>query len=262
MTFRERFESLAVPTDQVAVAWLGQGSFAFKWREVQIFVDPYLSHSLEESAGWRRWFEPPLRPEEARPDVVVFTHDHQDHLDPGTVPALAQHSDALFVGPQSCLDHARELGVASERLLRLEAGESTEVRGVHLRAFHADHMHPWGPPVPDAISLELNFGGLRVLNAADTTLREEVVREVKGLKSDVLLVPINGRFGNMDGTDAAIYTQEVGPRVVIPMHYGLFSANTADPREFLDAVHAYAKEVRVKVMGYGEVWLCGETNDV
>ena len=251
---------LRLDEHQVAVAWLGQGSFAFKWREVQIFVDPYLSHSLEDTAGWRRWFEPPLRPEEARPDVVVFTHDHQDHVDPGTVPALAQ-SDALFVGPQSCLDHAHELGVAPERLVRLESGDALDVRGVHLRAFHADHMHPWGPPTPDAISVELNFGGLRVLNAADTTLREEVVKEVKGLEPDILLVPINGRFGNMDGTDAAIYTQEVKPRVAIPMHYGLFSANTADPREFLDAVHAFAEDVRVKVMGYGEVWLYRRTSN-
>ena len=207
MNFSEAFAGLRLGEGEVAVAWLGQGSFAFKWRKMQIFVDPYLSHSLEKSAGWRRWFEPPLQPEEARPDVVIFTHDHQDHLDPGTVPALAQHSEAVFVGPQSCLDHAHELGVASERLVQLESGDALEVRGVYLRAFHADHMHPWGPPVPDAISLELTFGSLRILNAADTTLREEVVKEVKGLGPDVLLVPINGRFGNMDGTDAAIYTQ-------------------------------------------------------
>ena len=64
----------------------------------------------------------------------------------------------------------------------------------------------------------------------------------------------------MDGTDAAIYTQEVKPHVVIPMHYGLFSANTADPREFLDAVHAFT-EARAKVMGYGEIWLYGRTDD-
>ena len=251
----ETFGKLQVGEKQIAVAWLGQGSFAFKWRAVQVYVDPYLSNSLEESAGWRRWFAPPLRPDEARPDIVVFTHDHQDHLDPGTVPGLAQHSDALFVGPQSCLDHARELGVASERLVRLEAGQSLHVRGVHLKATHADHMHPWGPPVPDAISLELGFGALRVLNAADTTLRTEVIKEVAGSEPDILLVPINGRFGNMDGTDAAIYTQEVRPRVVVPMHYGLFSANTVDPTEFLDAIHAYAPSVRVKLMSHAEVWL-------
>lgn len=254
-TFAQTFASLAVAENQLAVAWLGQGSFAFKGQAVQVYVDPYLSNSLEESAGWRRWFEPPLRPDEARPDVVVFTHDHQDHLDPGTVPELARHSGAVFVGPQSCLDHARELGVASERLIRLEAGESLEVCGVRLKATHADHMHPWGPPVPDAISLELGFGTLRVLNAADTTLREEVLKEVAGLAPDILLVPINGRFGNMNGADAAIYTQGVRPRVVVPMHYGLFSANTADPSEFLDAVHAYAQDAHVKVMSYAEIWL-------
>ena len=45
---------------------------------------------------------------------------------------------------------------------------------------------------------------------------EETLAEMKG--ADVLLIPVGG-FYTIDGDTAALLTQQVQPRVVIPMHY-------------------------------------------
>jgi hypothetical protein len=37
----------------------------------------------------------------------------------------------------------------------------------------------------------------------------------------------------MDAAQAALLTAQIAPREVIPMHYGMFAENTADPAEFL-----------------------------
>ncbi len=255
--FLDRFGAVPLSAGQVALGWLGQASFALRTAEnVRVYIDPYLSNGLEPRLGWRRWFAPPVEPSAVRAEVVVLTHDHLDHVDPDTIPALAEHAGAVFVGPQTCLDHARTLGVAASRCQRLEAGDELEVCGVHLRALHADHMHP-SAPTPDAISVLLELGGVRILDAADTTYRPEVATEVRGCAPDVLLTPINGRWGNMDGTDAAQYAADSGARRIVPMHYGLLPANTADPSEFLEALRGHAPEAGARLMAYGEVWICG-----
>ena len=256
-----RLDTLSVPAGQAAIAWLGQGSFAFKTSGgTLIYVDPYLSYGLEPRLGWKRWFAPPVLPEEVRADLVIVTHNHLDHIDPDTIPGLVaqkRNANTLFAGPQTCLDALVKLGVRREACVLLGAGMSATVAGVALHATHADHMHP-SDPVPDAISVRLELDGVSVLNAADTTYRDEVIREVRGSRPDVVLVPINGRWGNMDGTDAAQYVHDVQARIALPMHYGLMSANTADPREFLDAMSVFAPDTETHLIGYGEIYLAGE----
>jgi len=67
----------------------------------------------------------------------------------------------------------------------------------------------------------------------------------------VLLVPINGRGGNMDAAQAAQLTNEVRPRLAIPMHYGVIPTNTADPQDFVDACRASGGAARVMLLHVG-----------
>jgi len=50
---------------------------------------------------------------------------------------------------------------------------------------------------------------------------------------DLLLVCINGKWGNMDPLQAAQLAGLLAPKTVAPMHYGLFAENTVDPAAFL-----------------------------
>jgi L-ascorbate metabolism protein UlaG (beta-lactamase superfamily) len=75
---------------------------------------------------------------------------------------------------------------------------------------------------------------------------------------DVALLPINGRAperrvaGNLNAREAVALAQEIGARLVIPCHYGMFTFNTADPCEFTETAEAIGQPYRV--LRCGERW--------
>src|SRR6185437_13451709 len=81
-----------VPPGQAACWWLGGSGFVLKSPGgTQVYIDPYLSDSVQAIFGQGRAFPTPIAPEQARPDVLIVTHWHEDHLDPGTIPLIARH---------------------------------------------------------------------------------------------------------------------------------------------------------------------------
>ena len=73
-----------VPSDSLGLWWLGQAGFVFKTPAGKIvYLDPYLSDAVERLFGFKRLSLPPIAAEEVRADLVVLTHEHADHLDPG-----------------------------------------------------------------------------------------------------------------------------------------------------------------------------------
>jgi L-ascorbate metabolism protein UlaG (beta-lactamase superfamily) len=58
--------------------------------------------------------------------------------------------------------------------------------------------------------------------------------EVKIYKPDIMIICINGdgNNGNMNIEEAIKLTALIRPKIVIPMHYGMFKENTADPQKF------------------------------
>lgn len=108
-------ETLELPPERVALWWLGQSGFAIKWRGAILFLDPYPSEHL--TAKYANTGRPHIRMTAApfrgsdvrRADLVLATHKHSDHLDPGTVPGILRNCpDARLVDRGQ--PHASELG--------------------------------------------------------------------------------------------------------------------------------------------------------
>src|ERR1041385_373721 len=95
--------------------WLGGTGFVFKTSAgTQIYIDPYLSNVVSQIFGVERGFPAPIAAEDVRPDLFIATHWHEDHLDPGSVPTIAQQSNALFMCPPSARSRALSWGVAPD----------------------------------------------------------------------------------------------------------------------------------------------------
>ncbi len=73
------------------------------------------------------------------------------------------------------------------------------------------------------------------------------VRALAAQPLDAAFVCINGRLGNMNATDAAALVAQLQPRVAVPMHYGLFAGNTADP--FVAACRTQGQQTRLMEIG-------------
>ncbi len=236
----------------LGIDWLGQSGFRYHFPiaggAVRVCVDPYLSHAMSGGKTRERLTPIVIPASRLRADLVVTTHDHIDHFDEITLRPLAERPNVIFAGPSSCRDHWRAMGLPPERFLRLDQGESLEVAGVRLTATYADHS---SGDRRDAIGVLAEAGGFRVYQTGDSEYNERLVAGARGLAPDLLTLPINGRGGNMGHDEAARLTAAVGPRVVIPNHYQMFAANTADPQDFLDACRARAVAARVVLLRPG-----------
>ena len=64
----------------------------------------------------------------------------------------------------------------------------------------------------------------------------ERLRDYKRFDVDVLFICINGKLGNMNVEEAIKLTEEIGARVGVPTHYGMFAVNTEDPTKYTSRV--------------------------
>jgi L-ascorbate 6-phosphate lactonase len=232
--------------------WLGGTGFVFKTPAGrQIYVDPYLSNVVAQIFGVERGFPTPIAAEDARPDLVISTHWHEDHLDPGSIPAIAKHSNARFLCPPSARSRVLGWGVAADRVQNLQVGETHEFRDVKIQAVPARHLAGIpGWETPDAVGLILEFDGLRVYHSGDTEY-DLRLRALAKENIDVAMVVINGAGGNMNAHEAALLVWQLGAQLAIPMHHLLWKDFTGGPEATLDP--KLFESTYQKLGGTGEV---------
>ena len=250
-------QEIRVGPGDVAIFWLGGAGFAFKTATDKIiFIDPYLSDCLDHFYSWKRLpLSPiPFAPDEVKPDLVLVTHAHDDHLDPETIPALAATSHAVFAGPTRCVAAMREWGIPNERIVEINRGESRVLHGVRVTAAFAHHVSPAGGETPDAVGYVLDWEGITIYHTGDTLYHSDL-RNVQALQPQIILACINGQYGNMSAEEAAQLTDEVGAVVAIPMHWGLVAENTVDPARFVAALGRAGSRARPIVLAPGEFYV-------
>jgi L-ascorbate 6-phosphate lactonase len=229
------------------ITWLGQGGYLIEQAGKRLVVDPYLTDALAASHNLRRLAPPPLGIDELAPDTVFITHDHLDHFDPETLtPLLRRWPDCLLAGPKSVIAHARHLGVRAERLVEICVGQPVSLSGFTILPTPAKHSDPC------AVGLLIDGGEKLVYISGDTLYDVSHVPMVVELASkpiDVAMICINGKLGNMNLTEAADLAAELQPAIAVPMHYGLFQENTADPHEFVAACERRGQNTHVLQMG-------------
>jgi len=247
----DRLREAPLPDAGVGAVWVGQAGFALRTNAAVALVDPFLSNTHD------RAYESGLPPERCDGvDVVLCTHEHVDHFDPDSVPAIAKASPgAVFVVPTPIVDMATEAGVAADRVVGVQPGEPLEVFGLSIRAVPSMH----GVTMEDAYGFgqELSGGlirflgyvieaaGVRLYHAGDTIHYDGMETSLRDLGVDVAMLPINGRdpareargiVGNLSEREAAWLAGAIGAEVVVPMHYDAFARNRGYPSWLVDSV--------------------------
>jgi L-ascorbate metabolism protein UlaG (beta-lactamase superfamily) len=251
----EWIQNTVVAPGRLALCWLGGAGFVFKTASGRVVaVDPYLSDSLDHYYSWKRLpLSPtPMAPAELQADLVLATHAHEDHLDPETIPELVRATKAVVAGPRMCAEAMRSWGLPTERIVEINRGESRSIAGVDVSAVLAQHVSPAGAQTPDAVGFVLDLDGIVVYHTGDSLYHPELRQQVAPFHPHLLLVCINGQYGNMDSEEAARLTCEVGPAAVIPMHWGLVAENTADPAAFVSALGSLGGRARPMVILPGD----------
>lgn len=246
---------------EAAVCFLGQSGFIYKFGDGQYAViDPYLSNLCEEKIGlkFKRLMPALVGPDELdRLELAAYllTHHHEDHLDAPTIRGL-QDRRYPFYAPPASIAMLRELGVEEERCVPLRQGSvyrSEEGKGWTIRGEFADH----GEYAPDAVGITVEANGLSIFHMGDTALNAGELAAIRERgEIDLLLAPINGRYGNMNETDAAAAVAILQPRYVAPGHFWMLPGNSGgDIEAFIDSVQAASPSSEVLLFAQGETFV-------
>src|ERR1700728_2363079 len=166
-----RIASKGVLDAHLSCWWLGGSGFVFKTPAgTVICVDPYLSNCVEELFGMKRAFATPIDPEDLRADAIISTHWHEDHLDPGSIPAVARNNpNAKLIMPPSAMARAVSWDIPRSQIIPFVPGEPIHLKDVTIDATPARHeAGVAGWEVPDAVGVLLQVGELKIYHCGDT----------------------------------------------------------------------------------------------
>ncbi len=265
-------ESTRPAAGSLAIWWLGQSGFLIKSARGTLVVDPYLSEHL--TAKYEGTAKPhvrmtraPLRSRDLQGvDLVLASHRHSDHLDPGTLPDLLEASPrAELVLPESLREHATGIGLPADRLTGVNAGEVVERSGFRIRALPSAHedldRDERGRYLYLGYVIEVE--GLRLYHSGDSLAYAGLEQALGPDPFDVLFLPINGREpsrgvpGNMTAAEAVDLASRVTTRFVVPHHYDMFTFNTVPIEVFEAEARRLPAGVSARVLRCGERWEVG-----
>ncbi|MEX0740639.1 MAG: MBL fold metallo-hydrolase [Pseudohongiella sp.] len=235
------------PSLRIPMQMLGQSGCLLRFPDTTLYVDPYLSNSVQlmDAPDLVRQIPLTLMPEQVvDADWVLLTHAHIDHCDPHTIPALSLAApQARFIGPEPVLGELRKWSIEEQRLHLAEEQWQTLSETLRVKAIPAAH-----PEIErDAagrlacVGFLLEYQGQRIYIAGDTSARQEVIDALlaEGPVHTAFL-PVNehnffkgqrGIIGNMSVREAFQLATEIGACQVVAVHWDMFAANAVDPDE-------------------------------
>lgn len=215
------------------VTWLTQAGLLFDTGKIKIMVDPYLSDSIGEICPEKKRRIPVDENFlEVKPDVLLITHEHADHLDEKTLEKILDGKKMTVLAAENA--YRKLVGFGGEHNYVLLAPHSVWSEGgvtfYSVRAEHSDRT---------AAGFIIDDGSETFYVSGDTLYNYDVIDDVLDLAPDGVdfaFLPINGKGNNMHARDAADLAYEIGAKCAIPLHYGLFDDLTPDSFDFEDAI--------------------------
>ncbi len=185
------------------IHWLGHDAFRIDGEPV-VYFDP-----------WKLGDNPPAA------GLILISHAHHDHCSPEDV-ARIRGLNTVVVAPATC---AQSLG---GQVHTVQVGDMLEVHGVPIEVVPAYNLNKrFHPKSPHNVGYIITLEGTRIYHAGDT----DHIPEMEGMEVDIALLPVSGTYV-MTAEEAAEAAQAIGPRLVIPMHYGTIVGDESDAERF------------------------------
>ncbi len=228
----------------------------------RILTDPWMTEPLY----WGRLFHRygvGMRIDELPPlDLILASHGHDDHLDPGTLRRLDRTTPVLVW--RKAARKVRKLGYTD--IYSMVPGERYTQDDLTVEACFG--KHPGG-----LVTYLLSAGGETVFFAGDTAYHDRLLEVSQEHEPpDVCLLPISGGRGlfgavhyHLNPGEAARVAGALRARTVIPVHYhfkfvrlpGFMTRSMSVEGklpQFVQAAADICPEVEVVTLGVGQTW--------
>ena len=203
----------------------------------------------------------PIAPDQvAGVDWVFISHAHSDHMDPGTLAAVASGNDCQFVVPAHDVSLAKErIGVTEARLVAVDAGDRLELT--------PDACVSVIPAAHESLQLDeqgrqrflgfiFQLGGMTMFHPGDCVPYPGLGDTLAATGVDLALMPVNGRDayragngipGNFTAAEALDLCVQLEIPFIIPHHFGMFDFNTVGVEDLRREVDTRSLQARTSI---------------
>lgn len=194
----DKEDILTTKAGTVKMKFLGHASLLFQVGNKNIYVDP--------SGAYAKFDGLP------KADIIFYTHEHFDHLDPKTAKLLVKDG-TIIVGTAACKE--------VKPTIIMKNGDTKEIDGIKVEAvaaynlIHKNDQGNFYHPKGVGNGYILTIGSKRIYIAGDT----EDIPEMKTFKNvDVAFMPMNLPY-TMSPEMFERAALMVKPKVLYPYHY-------------------------------------------
>jgi L-ascorbate metabolism protein UlaG (beta-lactamase superfamily) len=219
----------------VKVTWLGHSTFRFQTPGGKtILIDPWVMGNPSCPDGLKK----------VKPDVMLCTHGHGDHI--GDAVEIGKASGATAVGVYELALWLQKKGV--QKIAPMNKGGSQAVGDIRVTMVHADHscgIEDDGQIIygGEACGYVVEFeSGLKIYHAGDTAVFGDMRLIHELYQPEIAFLPI-GDLYTMGPREAAYACQLLRVKTVVPMHWGTFPALTGTPAKLRELVAPAGVEV-------------------
>jgi len=253
--------------NNLSLAWIGQSTVLINLLGKWIITDPVLFERIGVyffggSIGPPRLTPPALEIFEfPKPDVILLSHAHMDHMDYPTLRAFAKHyPDQIdVVTAYLTKDVIEDLPWRSISVL--DWGQEKIVNDIRFKANEVKHFgwrFPWEKDrsrgyMKDGRSYNaylIERAGKKILFGGDTALQDKF-RPLKNENIDVAIMPIGAynpwRRNHANPEDALQMAAEINAKYFIPIHTKTFQQGVEPFNEPIDWMKRIAPNYNIKI---------------
>ena len=234
---RSLFEEIAqenIRPGKLGLWPLGGGTVAVRSHTALALIDPFFSDWSSEE--WKRRFPPMILPNEIHAcDLVLITHEHEDHCDPDTIrPLLGVNPNAVLVGPRLSIDRLRANAaldaIPAAQVIAATAGHHLSVADLSITV-----VRTYDPLSKGPVGYLVCSSQVAVLFMGDSLFdRRLLVDLVSQHRPDMLVVALGANppeekyYYSVDEVIEA--ARVVYPSCVLPIHWDLWTKTYVNPK--------------------------------
>ena len=175
-------------------------------------------------------------------DYIFITHSHYDHFSKEDILNI-KNDNTVIIGPYDIYDKCLEMGFSKDRVIKVKPCEEYDYGVIRFKTVYAYNLNKtFHLKESNWVGYVLEFEGKKYYIAGDTDVIVDNLSVLKNI--DIAFIPIGGTY-TMDALEAAGYVNNIKPKEVVPIHYGMVVGNEADLNNFVSHVDS---DIKVNIL--------------